>query len=431
MALSNWPTIVDDDGSLIVGTIYNKAIFDAIRASIEDDLFSATNPTVSAEDVIDEVVEARGSMPSLDDRLDVALNEDGSLKTAASLVTATQAASYVGQGDLARNQDMMNWAAGVAAAPTGFVLSGGGAAVAKAGTGLADTTVVNAGPYCAKLTYGAATAILTQAILSTQEVTDFTSFKGKTVTVGVRCKATVANQASIVVDDGVGTTRGGSTGNSTYHSGNSTVEWLYCTHVLNAAATKFEVSLQVASAGSAYFGGLMVVISDIAITEHMSHTTPPREFYPRIICADSATYKQATPAADGATGWSYVVPGGLLRNDGDCLRVTLVADVNGATNTPTAIKLKFGGTSLEFRMANDATKIDSLMQFLIMRLSATTQRMSVMGLTHVPASSPTHAAPAETLANDITLSTTHGTNSSGTDYMQQIGIVVEYLPRPF
>jgi hypothetical protein len=434
MALSNWPTIVDDDGSLIVGTIYNKAIFDAIRASIEDDLFSATNPTVTAEDIIDEVVTARGSKTTLDARLDVALNDDGTLKTAASLVTATQAASLIGMPDLARNQDMMNWAAGVAAAPTGFALSGTGAAVAKCGTGLGDTTNVNAGPYCAKLTYGSATAILTQQVLLSQEVTDFTSFKGKTIAVGVRCKATVANQASIVVDDGVGTTRGGSTGNATYHSGNSTVQWLYCTHTINSAATKLEVSFQVASAGAAYFGGLMIVISDIAIDEHMSHTTPPREFYARVLTADPADYKQATPANDGDTGWSYVVPGGLLRTNGDMLRITVNVDTVGSNNQIVEFKFKFGGaTASPWRLSGDAGKSDGVVMFTVWRITATTQWISAHGAfsyTGIVNNLP-RIAGTETLANDITIKTQHGASSSGTDYAMQRGITVEYVPCPF
>jgi hypothetical protein len=139
MGLSNWPTIVDDDGSLTLGTVFAKAVTDAIRASIEADMFSAVNPAVTAENAIDEVVTARGSKASLDARLDVALNEDGTLKTQASLVTQADAASVTGR-NMVINDNFLIWAAGDAAAPTGWTLSGTGAAAARSGTGLGDTT---------------------------------------------------------------------------------------------------------------------------------------------------------------------------------------------------------------------------------------------------------------------------------------------------
>jgi len=83
MGLTGWPSVIDDDGSKTFGTIFNKALTDAIKASIENDLFSAANPTITAENIIDEVVAARGSKSSLDARLDVALNEDGTPKSVA------------------------------------------------------------------------------------------------------------------------------------------------------------------------------------------------------------------------------------------------------------------------------------------------------------------------------------------------------------
>jgi len=431
MGLSTWPTVTDDDGSLILGTVFNKALTDAIRTSIEADLISVANPTVTAENVIDEVVTARGSKASLDDRLDVALNDDGTLKTAVSLVTATQAASIIGQPNLGRNDDMSNWPSGVSAAPAGYVLSGGGAAVAKAGTGLGDTTNVGAGKYCAKLTYGAATAILTQSVLTSQELTDFTKLLGRTVTFGILCKTSTASQASIVFDDGVGTTRGGSSGNATYHSGNGTVQWIYGTHTISGSASKLEVSLQVATAGSAYFGGLLVIVSDIAVTQHTPFLVKPRAFYPEILHVDGATYKQGTPADAGLTGWSYVLSGGTLKNDGDMLRITCGLDTVGTANTPTEIKLYFGSAVHNFRLANDATKVDGAVIWYVLRQSATTQLIWAIGSTWVLTSSGGHIAGTETLSGDITIATRHGASASGTDYIQQKGIVIEYLAKPY
>jgi hypothetical protein len=73
--------------------------------------------------------------------------------------------------------------------------------------------------------------------------------------------------ASIIVDDGVLTTRGGSTGNNTYHVGDGSVDWIYCTHTLSGSATKLDLILEVGQAGSAYFGNLVFAVSDIAAVD--------------------------------------------------------------------------------------------------------------------------------------------------------------------
>lgn len=78
--LDNWPTTDDDSGSKTDGTVVNKDLFDAIKASVEDQVDSATNPTIKPKDITDEVVAARGTADTLTDRLDVALDADGSLK---------------------------------------------------------------------------------------------------------------------------------------------------------------------------------------------------------------------------------------------------------------------------------------------------------------------------------------------------------------
>jgi hypothetical protein len=79
-ALTGWPTITDDVGTKRDGTIINQALFNSVKASIEAEVLSATNPSVTTKAIIDEVVAARGTMASIDARLDVAMNEDGTLK---------------------------------------------------------------------------------------------------------------------------------------------------------------------------------------------------------------------------------------------------------------------------------------------------------------------------------------------------------------
>src|SRR5574341_66110 len=94
--LTAWPAVTDDDGSGQYGTIGDKAWSDAARDAVEALIHSLTNPTISPADIINEVKAARGSLGTLDGRLDVSLNEDGTLKSQASLVTQAQAKTFVG-----------------------------------------------------------------------------------------------------------------------------------------------------------------------------------------------------------------------------------------------------------------------------------------------------------------------------------------------
>lgn len=57
--------VTDDDGTGQSGTIANAAWVDAIEASINALIHSAANPTVTPEDIIDEVVAARNGAASL------------------------------------------------------------------------------------------------------------------------------------------------------------------------------------------------------------------------------------------------------------------------------------------------------------------------------------------------------------------------------
>lgn len=79
--LASWPTTTDDSGTKTDGTIVNDALFDAIKASVEDQVHSSVNTTIKPKTITDEVVAARGSKTTLDERLDVALNNDGTLKS--------------------------------------------------------------------------------------------------------------------------------------------------------------------------------------------------------------------------------------------------------------------------------------------------------------------------------------------------------------
>lgn len=275
MGLSNWPSLTDDDGSLTLGTEIDKAVFDAIKASIEADMYSSTNPTVTAENAIDEVVAARGSKASLDARLDVALNEDGTLKSQASLVTTSDAGSLP-QTNTVVNETFLIWPAGDAAAAAGWTLAGTGAAVARAGTSLGDTTR-KVGDFCSKLTYGSTTLTYYNDVISTAAMTRLSQVPGTSIGFGAWVKSAVASQCRVYVTDGVTTTY------TSYHTGDGTWQWLSTTHDISASGTYLRIGLSVESsaANAAYLSGVTLVFSELA----------PGNWRP-------------TPTANSSVGWN-------------------------------------------------------------------------------------------------------------------------------
>lgn len=263
VAMVSWPTVTDDDGTLTVGTPWAKAVSDAIKASVEDQVHSATNPTLKPYQTTDEVKTARGSLGSLDARIDVAHNDDGTHKSQAGLVTVAQAAAS-NMKNLGHDTSLVLWPDGDASPPSGFTKTGAGSVIARCGSGMGDGTQLLYSKRCLKFTYGSAVARLTKTILSASHYNQ--GFDAQRITIAVRCKASVANLASVVIDDGATQTRGGSNGNNSFHVGDGTDKWIYCTHFVGASATKLEFYLEVAQAGSAYFGAWMVVIGEIVPT---------------------------------------------------------------------------------------------------------------------------------------------------------------------
>jgi hypothetical protein len=67
--MASWPSVTDDSGTKTDGTIFNLALTNAIKASIEDQCHSLTNTTVKPKTITDEVITARNGQPSLSARL--------------------------------------------------------------------------------------------------------------------------------------------------------------------------------------------------------------------------------------------------------------------------------------------------------------------------------------------------------------------------
>lgn len=257
MAITGWPAGLDDIGNGQSGLELDKAYFDAVEAAIEAYIVSGTNPTITPADIIDEVVDARGSKATLDSRLDVALNDDGTLKSQAGLVTQDQAKSILGRNGMVANDDFRLWPDGDTDAPACYTLSGTGAVIQRCGTGLVDTAR-KVGDFCARITYGSASAKLTQQLLPAAAFSRADFMKGVKVGFGCWIYTASPSQARVVCDDGSVTTA------TDFHTGGASWEFLSSVHTIDTGASKLDIYVEVAGAGSAYFDGLTLIVSDIA-----------------------------------------------------------------------------------------------------------------------------------------------------------------------
>lgn len=250
----------DDSGLFTDGTVVNKAFVDQVYDQVDDQCHSSTNPTVKPKATTDEVVAARGSKASLDARLDVALNEDGTPKAVAGQASESQVALEEGNFNVVLNADLADWTSGGTSAPDNYTLSGAGAAILKSGPAQADTTDLGVGEFCARVTSGGgAAARLTQAVISAANFSKFRAVRGRKVGLVVRGKTSTGSALRVVVDDGVTTTV------SSYHAGDGNEAYLTALHTISNSATKLDVYAEVASGALvAYVGGFTVVFSDIA-----------------------------------------------------------------------------------------------------------------------------------------------------------------------
>ncbi len=269
MAFTGCPAIVDDDGTGQSGTIANEAWQDDLLDCVSDSVFSVTNPAISPADIIDEVVTARGSRLSLDDRLDESLEEDGTLIIPTNLATRTEIQGSLAATNLVRNDQFLVWPLGDAANPAGWTLSGAGGAVARVGTGLADTNRKH-GLFAARTTAALdVKTVLTQVLLDSAVVAN-PSFFNRKISVGGKVRSNVGGRASVSVSDGVTETT------SSTHSGSLAGgddadgwEWLSVTHTISSSATSLEVRLNISAGAvmSAYWSGVVCILSEIAPTK--------------------------------------------------------------------------------------------------------------------------------------------------------------------
>jgi hypothetical protein len=288
--LAGWPSTVDDSGGGQDGTVVNDAFMDAIKASIEDQVHSATNTTRKPKDTTDEVVTARGNKVDLNTRISSVIDADGNLVLPASLVTQAIAKTIIGSKNLAPNSDFLLWSGGDAAAPDYWILSGTGATIARTGTGLGDTQKGKYGDFAVKLTYGSATAVLSLPLLNN---TDFaaraTGLKLRKISIGAWIKTGIANHAQLLISDGV-------TSTAATHTGSGNLEWVTVTHTISNSATQLTAIFQVIAAGSAYVANVMPVLSDI----------PPADFIPCAMQKGAIVFKIVGNVSTGTDKDRYI-----------------------------------------------------------------------------------------------------------------------------
>ncbi len=142
---------------------------------------------------------------------------------AEKVVIGNTSNGTVNPTNLLSNAYFERWSAGASAAPDGYTLGGAGAAVAR------EAGIVKVGTYSCKITSAAAQAYLYQTVHLSKGIN---YWKGRSISFGRWVYATVADKVRINLWDGLNDNY------SSYHTGDSTWQWLTCTiPVVNTSAT--------------------------------------------------------------------------------------------------------------------------------------------------------------------------------------------------
>lgn len=293
MGFSNWPSYSDGTGTYEDGNVVNKALFDAIKASLEGDIYSGLWPAVTLENLIDEVVIARGGLVGLDTRLDVSINEDGTLKHVAGTVTTEELTNTYNRVEPAPllNPSFEVWHSDSAAAtpwdPTTLEVPDGWEQVTA--TILNHTVGVGSlgGRHAVEVTNTSTADIgyFYQRIIPETAMSGFMQGwqdGGRKVTFGalVRLETGGADQAQgrLFVDDGVTVTR------SANITDPGTVYNLAITHTINSHAKYLRVGVEAdpipmgGSATQIWIGGTYVTFNDVPIPADATPGVAPQRW---------------------------------------------------------------------------------------------------------------------------------------------------------
>lgn len=251
MTLLNFGVIADDTGLGQDGTSTDAAFWALIKAAIEAVTHSATNPTVDANDIIDEVQAIKdaktvGSWADLKAALDGVIDfTDGSLITPASVVSMDQLTHALQGVNLFINDTDLLWHLGDALPPTGWAIAGAGGTIQRCGTGLGDTNR-KVGPFCSRLHYGAGDVHFYRFIIPAAVFAQIDHIKTQLVGGGMWVRATTASQVRFYIFDGSTQTY------SDYHTGGGDWEWLKTDHIISGAGTQLYGGV-VGSAGADFY----------------------------------------------------------------------------------------------------------------------------------------------------------------------------------
>ena len=188
-----------------------------------------------------------------------------------------------------------NGASGQTAAPDHWSLSGTGATVQRCGTGLTDTTGADSHGWACKLSYGSATAFLSQPLLA-DTVPTFLSDNGMSLAFGVWVKGSGSSVArAYCYDDDTG---------YSYSSYNTSTDWEWLTglhEIGDPTSSNLSFGVELAS-GSCYVMGATVLLGDIV---------PPHDLPAPVIYGAAALAMPGTViAASYSTGPDGPGPGG-------------------------------------------------------------------------------------------------------------------------
>lgn len=163
------PVLVIVDGTTVLNAAWASAFTTDLASAIQN--ATAQTPAQSTT----ELQAARLGKADLTTLLRQLFDESGNI---VNLVTPSALRNGFALGNLLANDSFLMWPAGDAAAPAYWSLSGAGAAIARCGPGQADTTILknaetagsNQAHWAAKLTFGAAAAVLSQRVLAAAAV---------------------------------------------------------------------------------------------------------------------------------------------------------------------------------------------------------------------------------------------------------------------
>ena len=147
--------------------------------------------------------------------------------------------------------------------PTGWTLAGAGAIVDR------ESTIKYGGNYSVKLTRNGTDCVVYQDIASSKGVS---FFQNKTVTFGCWVYATSANKVALTINDNT------TSDQSSYHSGNSSWEYLAVKHRFSSDATYARLQIYVVGDATVYFDGAVSIstypISKLVYRGYIANATP-------------------------------------------------------------------------------------------------------------------------------------------------------------